>query len=42
VLRRSCQWISLNSKTLPFVRRISLKTLLCSEAGFLGLATLKA
>jgi hypothetical protein len=33
VLRRSRQWIYRHSKTLPFVRRISRKSLLCSEAG---------
>jgi hypothetical protein len=33
VLRRSRQWIYRHSKTLPFVKRISRKSLLCSQAG---------
>lgn len=32
ILRRSRLWIYRNSKRLPFVKRISRKSLLCSEA----------
>lgn len=33
MLRRGRQWIYRNAHTLPFVKRISRKSLLCSEAG---------
>jgi hypothetical protein len=33
MLRRSRQWIYRNQHRLPFVKRISRKSLLCSEAG---------
>ena len=33
MLRRSRQWIYRNAPRLPFVKRISRKSLLCSEAG---------
>jgi hypothetical protein len=33
MLRRSRQWIYRNAHRLPFVRRISRKSLLCSETG---------
>jgi len=43
VLRRPRRWIYRNAKRLPFVRRISRKTLLCSELGIRRwLATRKA
>lgn len=43
MLRRSRLWIYRNSKRLPFVKRISRKSLLCSEAGVKRwLATRKA
>jgi predicted DNA-binding transcriptional regulator AlpA len=32
-LRRSRQWIYRNQERLPFVKRISRKSLICSEAG---------
>ena len=33
LLRRKRQWIYRHATTLPFVKRISRKSLLCSEAG---------
>jgi hypothetical protein len=33
MLRRSRQWIYRNAHRLPFVKRLSRKSLLCSEAG---------
>jgi|SRR5271166_2329047 len=33
ILRRGRQWIYRNAHRLPFVKRISRKSLLCSEAG---------
>jgi predicted DNA-binding transcriptional regulator AlpA len=33
MLRRSRQWIYRNKHRLPFVKRLSAKSLLCSEAG---------
>jgi hypothetical protein len=33
VLRRGRQWIYRNAHSLPFVKRISRKSLLCSETG---------
>jgi hypothetical protein len=43
MLRRKPQWIYRNAATLPFVRRISRKSLLCSKNGILSwLASRKA
>jgi hypothetical protein len=33
MLRRTPRWIYRNAKQLPFVKRISAKSMLCSEAG---------
>jgi len=33
LLRKKRQWIYRNAHTLPFVKRVSRKSLLCSEAG---------
>src|SRR5580698_7380335 len=33
ILRRDRQWIYRRKKTLPFVKRVSARGLLCSEAG---------
>jgi hypothetical protein len=32
-LRRSKRWLYRNSKKLPFIRRISPRSFVCSEAG---------
>jgi hypothetical protein len=33
ILRKDRRWIYRNQRTLPFVRRISARSLLCSESG---------